>query len=447
MSILSSTIVNHSPDTSHQNIPVFPTTISQIKSMKDMHSKLEHIVNEKSFRQAGYDHQDQNNTKRRVTTESSYIDYEEYSKKPKKKNIRKYLDHNGNTSSQPQLKTKRQCTNQTVIEKARIRPLSKTKNISNKHRSSKEISKANYNERFKDILLPRNYRAIYESYEETRQANLPNFGVERTPYYKKFVKKPAIEKIQYDRNHGKRNVFKERLLVDTLSNRVRENFEPQGKGDFSPIRKNPMSQSNFIKLQEELSMDQDDPDNEIKNISKVYKNFNRGFTMLDSKPIKFETQIASEAEVEDRQKALMASKNRYVKNSEMGLQQKKLDKIDEMNIKLSFETVKKNYVNPSCLPTTMPYLKNYRKLDRLTQPMRISSHLTNLIMKANDIPEKKKWWEIDVSGNTSFNQSNVNSANISKYVQKRASALRKVSELSYPKGSSYLLNDIGHGNQ
>jgi len=50
----------------------------------------------------------------------------------------------------------------------------------------------------------------------------------------------------------------------------------------------------------------------------AYKHFNRGFTMLNKSPIMFDTQIDT-ATASERITDLMASKNRYVKNSEMGL--------------------------------------------------------------------------------------------------------------------------------
>jgi hypothetical protein len=55
----------------------------------------------------------------------------------------------------------------------------------------------------------------------SRQAKLKKFGIERTPYYKKFIKKPAIDKIVENRKRGVKNHYAEQYLIESLANRVR----------------------------------------------------------------------------------------------------------------------------------------------------------------------------------------------------------------------------------
>jgi hypothetical protein len=56
----------------------------------------------------------------------------------------------------------------------------------------------------------------------TRQAKLKKFGIERTPYYKKFIKKPAIDKIVENRKRGVKNHYAEQYLLESLANTVRQ---------------------------------------------------------------------------------------------------------------------------------------------------------------------------------------------------------------------------------
>ena len=416
-------VLNSMSDT-QKNLQVFPKSGRdlQVKSIKDIQAKLNNIVNEQDFKK-NLDLKEPNNFNIRLNTQSSCGDLDSNNLKTKK--ILK------DSYSMPQIKRPYTLSMHENTSKYNISGIKIKQKMNARDRNKISVD---YNERFKHILIPKNYRAIYESYQETRQANQSNFGVERTPYFKKFVKKPVIDKIQNDRSQGKRNIFKEQLLVDSINNRVRDDFEPQGS--MSPRKNNIM-----FKIPKHLESQLSDymQENKIEP-EDAYKHFNRGFTMLNKSPIMFDTQIDT-ATASERITDLMASKNRYVKNSEMGLQQQRLNSEEENKGRLSMETIRKNFIDPSCLETTLPYLTNIRKCHRISKPIRISNHFLELFEKANEIPAKRKWWASSIDGSMSrIESSKMSSANISMHLQDRASALHKIPEISFAKNGSYLMD-------
>lgn len=425
MSLNSSKSVLNSMSDTQKNLLVFPKLGKdmQVKSVKDIQTKLNNIVNEQSYKKS-LDLKQQQNFNVRLNTESSCGELDSNALKTQKILKGAY--------SMPQIKRPHNLSQNENTSKQNISGIKIKQKMNVRDRNKISVD---YNERFKHILIPKNYRAIYESYQETRQANQSNFGVERTPYFKKFVKKPVIDKIQNDRSQGKRNVFKEQLLVDSINNRVRDDFEPQ-LGSMSPLKTN-----NMFKLPKNLESQLSDymQENKIEP-EEVYKHFNRGFTMLNKSPIMFDTQIDTTT-ASERITDLMASKNRYVKNSEMGLQQQRLNSEEENKGRLSMETIRKNFQDPSCLETTLPYLTYIRKCHRTSKPIRISNHFLDLFEKANEIPVKKKWWALSIEGSMSrIESSKMSSANISRYVHDRTSALHKIPEISFAKNGSYLMD-------
>ena len=77
---------------------------------------------------------------------------------------------------------------------------------------------------FDELLQPKFFSALYNDFKQSRQAKLKKFGWERTPYYKKFIKKPAIDKIVENRKRGIKNYYGEQFLIESLANRVTKHF-------------------------------------------------------------------------------------------------------------------------------------------------------------------------------------------------------------------------------